>query len=266
MIQFLIHLFMVAIYQPFFNVLVFFYWAMDAATGKPDMGVAVILLTIIIRLLLLPLSLSSTRTEPERRKIADEVRALEEAFAHDPIRLEREKKKVLKINRRILISELANLFIQVVIAIMLWKIFAHGLAGEDIHLIYSFMPDVHLPFNLMFMGTYDLTHPHLVLNLIQSGLIFVFETLSMLSSPYKSSRGEVARMQLVLPLVSFVIFMGLPAGKKLFVITTLIFSIILLIIRVTWQKLNDYKDQVEAKEAAAAEGQPKVESVVVDVK
>lgn len=263
MFDFIFHLFIVAVYQPFLNILVFFYWAMDVATHKPDMGIAVILLTILIRFLLLPLSLSSSRTEPERRKIAEEIKKLEETFAHDPIRFEREKKKVLKVNHRVLVSELVNLFIQVVIAVMLWKIFAHGLAGEDLHLIYSFMPDVHLPFNLKFLGLVDLTHTSFLLNLIQSLLIFLFETISSLNSPYPVSRHEVVRMQLILPVVSFLVFMTLPAGKKLFVITTLIFSIILMLIKATIRKFGEYKEKFEAKQA---EGAAKTESIVVDTK
>ena len=62
--MFLGQLFMNIIYQPFLNVLVFFYWLDGIITrGHPDMGVAVILLTIIIRILLLPMSLAEDKSE-----------------------------------------------------------------------------------------------------------------------------------------------------------------------------------------------------------
>jgi hypothetical protein len=83
------------------------------------------------------------------------------------------------------------------------------------------------------------------------------------TSPYPYTRGQVVRLQLVLPVVSFIIFMGLPAGKKLFVITTLTFSILLNIGMAIQKRFNEYKEKVEAKEKAAQDGE---QQVVVEVK
>ncbi|MDQ5951153.1 MAG: hypothetical protein QG639_430, partial [Patescibacteria group bacterium] len=249
---------------PFFNVLVFFYWIMDTVTGgNADMGVAVIFLTILIRLLLLPLSFAGMRTEKERREISHQVAELERKYKSEPVIYQQEKKKIFKVNSKIFAAEVVNLFIQVGIALMLWRIFGTGLSGEDIHLIYPFMPEVQLPFNLVFMDRFDLTHTSFTLNLIQSVLLLILETLMAYTSPYPYTRGQVVRLQLVLPVVSFIIFMGLPAGKKLFVITTLTFSILLNIGMAIQKRFNEYKEKVEAKEKAAQDGE---QQVVVEVK
>ena len=254
------------IYQPFLNILVGFYWLLGLfSDGKPDMGIAVIFLTILIRILLLPLALSANKSEGERRDIAHKIKDIEKTFDSEPIKREQMKKQVLKSSRKVILSELFNLFIQVSIALMLWKIFQTGLVGADIHLIYSFMPEIELPFNLVFLGKYDLTHTNLILNLTQSFLIFVLESLSLFTSYYPVSRKEVIRMQLVLPIVSFIIFMGLPAGKKLFVITSLIFSIILLLIRVIRRAILSYMDRKEAEMAGPSEEKTE-EKIVVEVK
>ena len=68
----LAHIFTVFIYQPFFNILVFFYWLIGLS-GKPDMGIAVIFLTILVRILLMPLSLSGQRSEKDRRAISKKM-------------------------------------------------------------------------------------------------------------------------------------------------------------------------------------------------
>ncbi len=228
------HIFIAFIYQPFLNILVGIYWLLNLLPrGHADMGVAVIIFTVIIRILLLPLTFSGERSEKERREIGKKVKELEVVYAGQPITLQHEVKKLLHKNARIIFSELVTLFIQIMIALMLWRIFAKGLPGEDLHLIYSWMPDVAQPFNLVFLGKYDLTHPHLILNIIQSLLIAVLETLDIVSSPYPISRKEVVRLELTLPIASFLIFMFLPAGKKLFVITTLIFSIVYKLFRIT---------------------------------
>jgi hypothetical protein len=53
----------------------------------------------------------------------------------------------------------------------------------------------------------------------------------MLFSPIKSSKKEFLNLGIFLPIVSFILFALLPAGKKVFIITSIIFSILLLVIK-----------------------------------
>ncbi|HKY74243.1 MAG TPA: YidC/Oxa1 family membrane protein insertase [Patescibacteria group bacterium] len=232
------HLYTIIIYQPFLNILVGIYWLLNAVKSSglsipppTDMGVAVIIFTVIVRVILLPLTFSGERSEKERREIEKKIEEIEHRLSANPIQRDKEIKRILRGNRRIVLSSLIELTIQVLIALMLWRIFAKGLLGEDLHLIYPWMPKAQLPFNLLFLGKYDLTHPHMALNLLQSALILILETINTLSSPYKVTRKEVVRMQFTLPIFSFIIFAFLPAGKKLFVITALLFSIVYSLIR-----------------------------------
>jgi YidC/Oxa1 family membrane protein insertase len=266
--MFFLDIFQQIIYQPFLNVLVGIYWLLGfASEGAPDMGIAVILLTVFIRILMLPMSLSATRSEEDRREIGIKVAELEKLYIADPIKLRMGKKKVFKKSRSVIISELFSLFVQVSIALMLWRIFETGLTGEDLHLIYAFMPEVSLPFNLVFLGEIDLSHGNLLLNFVQSFTIFLFETIAVLTSPYPPSKGEVVRLQLTLPIVSFLIFMYLPAGKKLFVITTLCFSIVLTLAQFIYRSFMSYKDKMEQKELAEeSQDMPPEEKVVVAIK
>ncbi len=258
----MIHWFVVLIYQPFFNLLVFLYWLLEFMTGgNADMGVAVIILTIIIRFLLLPISFAGEKSEAERREIAHKIKDIEQQHQAEPILQKKLKAEVMKKSRPVFFGEIFNLAIQVAIALMLYRIFNTGLSGADVHLLYPFMPEVELPFNLVFWGRFDLTHTSVILNLVQSITIFVLETLTMYYSPYPVRKDEVVRYQLILPVASFLIFMFLPAGKKLFIITTMLFSIVLTLIKIVRWKFEAYKEKKEQEELQAAE-----ESVVVDVK
>jgi len=255
------HLFTLLIYQPFLNILVFTYWLLGFITdGHPDMGIAVIIFTVIVRFFMLPLSLKAHRTEPERHKIMEDLAQVKKDFAGDPIGYQKARKKLLKTNNRVFFSELVSLVVQVALALMLWQMFKTGLKGADLNLLYSFMPDVETPYNLLFLGKYDLGAPNLILNFIQSLLIFIAETLSLYYSRYRVTRSDVVRMQLFLPVISFIIFMGLPAGKKMFVITSLVFSIVLLIIRIVLRTFSDYKYK---KEQQAHESDLAKEKIVV---
>lgn len=260
----MLHAFQVLVYQPFFNLLVGLYWLLGQIPGiDPDMGIAVIIFTVIIRVLLLPVSLAAHRQEKTRKQIEAEIHALEEKYAQDPVVRKQEFKKTFHRNRSVVVAELISLAIQVIIALMLWRIFGTGLPGEDIHLIYPWMPKVELPFNLVFLGKFDLTHPDWQLNVIQSVLIFVVETLSIYVSPYPIRKGEVVRLQLILPVVSFLIFSQLPAGKKLFVIVTLAFSVVLILGRAIALKLRRIQERIEKREEAMANPQ---DQVLVEVK
>ena len=212
------------IYQPFFNILVGLYLLLGGISPSLlDMGIAVIIFSLVIRLILFPLTLAGERSEDEKRKIAAKITEIKRLYSHEPIRQREEIKLVMRANLRSVIATTANLLIQLAIILMLYRIFTTGLEGADFHLLYDFIPRPGT-INLMFLGKYDLSHTNASLNLLQSVMIFVVELLLALRAPFSLSRKEKALMQLVLPLGSYVIFMFLPAGKKLFVITSLAFS------------------------------------------
>ncbi len=242
----LFSIFTIAIYRPFFNLLVAIYLFLGLGSAEPDMGIAVIILTLIIRILLLPLSLAGSKSEPQRREVTKKLKELEKEFAQKPHEFKKARKKLFGKNRRLLIAELVSLGIQVITALMLFRIFKTGLEGKDLHLLYDFMPKVSESFNLEFLGRFDLSRSSLTLNLVQSLSIFIFETVAAITSPYPYSRAETVRLQFTLPVVSFFIFLFLPAGKKLFVITTLLFSTALLIAKYVYKRFA-----VEEKQASS---------------
>lgn len=228
---FLFALFVRFFYQPFFNLLVAIYWLLDLATGgRADMGIAVILFTIAFRILWLPISLSSSRSEKERREIAEKVKSIKAHYRNDPVGERKATKALLKGNRKIMLLSGLDLGLQILIALMLYRIFATGLGGADFHLLYSFMPKIAEPFNLLFLGKYELSHSNMTLNLIQSLTILTAEVVSNFTSPFPANRKDVTTT-ISLPIISFLIFIYLPAGKKLFIITTLSFSIVLMLVK-----------------------------------
>lgn len=214
------------VYAPFFNILVGLYQILGRLSPElADMGIAVIIFSVIIQVLLFPLRLAGERSEEEKKKIVDKVNEAKQLYAHEPIRLRAEIKNIMRSNTRSVIATTANLAIGLAIILMLYRIFTTGLEGADFHLLYDFMP-VPDHINLLFLGKYDLSHTNATLNLIQSIMIFVVEVLVALRSPVALSRKDKALLQLVLPIGSFVIFMFLPSGKKIFMITSLAFSAI----------------------------------------
>lgn len=228
----LAHFFTILIYQPFFNLLVIIYQLLGKIDNQPDMGWAVIIFTILFRLLILPLSLNSGKSEKEKYEISEKWKQIQIDYSHDPVKLKEEKRGLVKTNPVVIISETLDVFIQVLIALMLYRMFTTGLEGTDFHLLYSFVPKPGSPFNLTWMHSYDLTHPNAFLNLINTIVIFLVEFISMRFSPFPLGKNEKTTL-IVLPIGAYLFFSQMPAGKKLFVITTLLFSIMLMLIRRT---------------------------------
>lgn len=223
-------IFVTLIYQPFLNLLVIIYQFMEKFRGSTDMGWSVIVFTIAFRFILLPISLNSSRSEKEKYEIGEKFRDINNKYSHDPITAKKLKRQLVRTNPVIIGSETFDIIIQVLIALMLYRMFTTGLEGADLHLLYPFVPKVDLPFNLTFMGKYDLTHPNVFLNLVNTIVIFIVEFISMKFSPFPLGKNEKTTL-IVLPIGAYLFFSQMPAGKKLFVITTLIFSIILMLIK-----------------------------------
>lgn len=249
-------IFITWLYQPFFNLLIFFYVLIERIPQvEADMGLAVVFLTLVIRVLMLPLSIASTRSRHERHQIEQQIRKAQQNSSSPHIAKEKTR-KILGTNRRIVISEAINFMIQMAIFFILYRIFTTGLKGEDLHLVYSFMPDFQFPFNMTFLGRFDLTKPSLMLNIIQSLTILAVEVLTLIDSPYPVSRKDFVRYTLILPVASFFIFIFLPAGKKVFIIVTLWFSFFFILARLLsrwFAKLLDRIDQKAQDQIKSAE-------------
>ncbi len=225
------HTFVVYIYQPFFNILVGIYWLIGESTSEFDMGLAVIIFAVVVRIIMLPLNFVGNRSAKGKKEISDQINQLNKKLKHDPVKLKKQTKKIIKSNPKAVISEGITLFVQILIVIMLYRIFKTGLEGADIHLLYKFMPKISLPINLMFLGQINLSKPSFILNIIQSALIFIVEMLQISFNPLPTSRKEFISLVIFLPVVSFIIFAFLPSGKKLFIITSLVFSIFIILIK-----------------------------------
>lgn len=209
------------IYTPFFNILVGLYSILGGISpDAADMGIAVIIFAIIVRLITFPLTLAGERSEEEKRKIIDKIDEAKRLYAHEPVRQKEAIKQVLRSNVRTVLATTTNIAIQLAIILMLYRLFNTGLGGRDFHLLYDFMPRPDF-INLVFLGKYDLSAPSAYLNFIQSLMIFVVEVLLAMRSPLSVPRRDKILLQIVLPIGSYIIFMFLPSGKILFVITSL---------------------------------------------
>lgn len=219
------------IYTPFFNILIGLYWLVGQIFPEPDMGIAMIFFAVAVRIILLPIDLAGDRSDEEKFKISKKIKDLRKELSADPIKLREETKKIMRQSPGAIISEIVNVIIQIIIIVMLYRIFTTGLEGEDLHLIYSWMPKIQEPINLMFLNLYDLSTTNSTLNILQSVMIAISEFIHLYFSPDKPTRKDLISLVIIFPIVCFFVFLFLPAGKKVYIITSLVFSIMVRLIR-----------------------------------
>ena len=211
------------LYTPLLNLLILLY--NGPAFGH--LGFAIIYLTIISRIVLLPFTVVSERSKMLYDKLAEKIDRIEHDFKNDPV----QKKEIIRqVMREHRVSPWAKVLVlagQALILVLLYQVFIGGINGK-LSDLYSWVskPDF---INTVFMG-YDLG----VRSLFWSGLVGVILFLEIYSDQ-KSQGNPITRSdvfyQLFFPLVVFLILWALPMAKSIFILTSLIFSFLVIIIR-----------------------------------
>ena len=78
------NLFLQIFYRPFLNALVLIYNLMPV---YKDMGIALIIFVVLLRIVLLPLRKKAKASEPDQEKIMAEIAKAEEEYQYEPIKL-----------------------------------------------------------------------------------------------------------------------------------------------------------------------------------
>ena len=129
------HLFTIIFYQPILNLLV---WLYDVIPGH-DIGVAIILLTIIIKLVLLPLSKKSIESQKSLRDLQPKMDEVKKRY---PDSKEEQSKAMMVLYKENKINPLSSclpLLIQLPFLWALYRVFYNGLTKKgSLDLVYSF--------------------------------------------------------------------------------------------------------------------------------
>jgi YidC/Oxa1 family membrane protein insertase len=230
--DFLINAFNLILYQPLFNVLILIYQYLPGQ----DLGMAVIVLTVLIRLILSPLMAQSIRSQKALSTLQPKIQELQEKFKNDK---EKQAREVMELYRREKINPLGGclpLLLQMPILIALFRVFLtfrDGIGAAQSEVLYSFVSLSNLPAEPMFLGLVNLAQPSWVLAIL-AGVCQFFQTkmLSPKTGKVKSSDqmaklpGMMQKQMLYFfPFFIFFILLRLPAAIGLYWIVTALFSI-----------------------------------------
>ncbi len=213
------------LYQPLFNALIYIY----SNIADQNLGWAVVWLTIFLRILLLPLTIISERNAIREEKAILETEAASATYKHDKILQKEEMRKVMKKYR---ISPWAKVFalaIQLLVLVLLYQVFVRGITGEKMAKMLYPIIDFPGKLNTNFYG-FEIGNPH---DSIWAGIcaLYLFFEIMIENRAKKVWHSGQAAFVFVFPLFIFGALWILPMVKSLFILTSMVFSSIISLMR-----------------------------------
>lgn len=218
-------------YKPLLNGLVF---VLDVLPVH-DIGLAIILLTIAVRVIIFPLSHKATVTQKKIKDLEPRLKEIKDKNKDS----KEQAQKIMELYKEHGISPFSlfsffALFLQIPIFFAMYKVFAGGLTFDH-NLLY---PAVSLPEEISknFLGIIDITSKSLILAALAG--ISQFIQIRLAIPPYKKENGQKSdfkselaksmniQMRYFMPIVIFFVATRLPAAMSLFWLTMNVFSIV----------------------------------------
>lgn len=214
-------------FDPLYNSLIFLFQIFPWA----DAGIVVVLLTIIVRLILFPLSRKAVLTQVRMAEIAPELSTIKEKYKGNS---EEQARRTLALYREKGVNPFSGIFvliIQIPIILALYQIFIK-LPAIDSSLLYSFVfaPSI---IDMAFLGVIDLGSKSVILALlagVSTYLQFLVSTKGQ-KEPQGTSFGDnltrsmQKQTKYVFPAIMFFISYQISGVVGLYFLTTNLFSI-----------------------------------------
>ncbi len=230
----LVNIFDVFLYKPLFNSLVALY---NCIPGH-DFGIAIILLTLIIRFLLYPISVKAINSQKALQKLQPKVQEIQKKYKDNK---EKQAKEMLELYKTEKINPFSGLFLaiaQLPILIALYRVFWLGLNPNELSNLYQFVFNPG-QINALFLGIIDLSKPNLVLAVF-AGVFQFFQTKMLMSKKSPSptglpmqagkssdfSRVMQTQMTYFFPILTIIILFSLPSALGLYWTASGLFSVV----------------------------------------
>ena len=185
-------------------------WALDTFANLlfGEYGLSILVVTIIVRLLVLPLNLKQYQSSKAMQKIQPELQALQKKYKNDQQKLQEETMKLFQKHNINPLSGCFPLLVQMPILIALYYAIMYN-------------PDIRThSFLWMDLGTRD---PYYMLPILAALTTWLQQKIISLYSP---PNPQMRMILLIFPVMIFTISMSLPAALPLYWVYGNIFSIV----------------------------------------
>lgn len=221
----MIYLYQLIFYRPILNLLVYFY----ETVAIRDFGIAIILVTILIRLVLYPLFHKGAKQQMVMQRIQPKIKKIQELHKNNKEKQAQALMDLYKEHGVNPFSSILLLIVQIPIMIALYWVVRSALAPGDIAGLYSFVAPPQA-INALFLGFFNLAQPSVVLILLAALAQYFQARLAVYrdpsdKSPLAPAEKMARQMVFIGPLVTIFIFYTLPGAVGLYWLVTSLFSI-----------------------------------------
>lgn len=216
------------IYRPIFNLLI---WLYNVIPGH-DIGIAIIVLTILIKVVLYPLSLKSIKAQRELQEIQPLMEEIKQKHKDNKELLGKELMALYKKHNVNPAGSCLPLLIQLPFLIAVYQVFYNGLKPEAITQLYSFINNPGT-INFQFLHLIDLSKAFIPLAIIvgivqfwQAKMMVVTKQPAVPSAKDESMMANMNKqMMYLMPVMTVVIGFQLPSGLILYWLVTTLLTI-----------------------------------------
>lgn len=206
--------------QPLLNVLAFFVWL----APLNDLGIAICLLTVVVRLALHPFQKFATNSQEKMQRLQPKIEAVKKKFAGAK---DKQLEAMMAVYREEDINPLALtggsllvVIIQIPVLLGLFRVFGGDVKNAFTAGLYAFTPKPET-INTMFLGVIDLSAPSVALAAVAAALQFWqmrLQTKKTIVSQEPGSFGAAfqRQSQFLFPLLTVLIGARLPAALTLY--------------------------------------------------
>ena len=209
----------------------FIFWGMDACHGfLSDWGLAIIVATLIFRLLLAPLMQKQIKSSYKMNKFSPMIQELQEKYADDPQRLSEETRKLYSESGFNPVAGCLPLFLQMPIFIAVFQVLRDEMSWRvgDASAGYNFLsvvPDLTVSPSSALAGGIGTFLPYIILLLLFAGLTFAPMLIQQ-----RGQTGPQHQQMIIMAVImtGMMLFIGWssPAGVLLFWATSSLFGVI----------------------------------------
>lgn len=153
------------IFKPILNLLIFLY------TSIGDFGIAVIIITIILRLILFPLNKKTYESQKKLATLQPKIKQIQEKFKDNRQKLAEETMKLYKELGFSPFGLILPLLVQIIILIALYRVIILALNNGFEKYIYGFLPHIE-KISFTSFGILDLSKPNIILAFLAAGAQF----------------------------------------------------------------------------------------------
>ena len=228
----------------------FIFWGMDMCHNLVmDWGLAIILATIIFRLLLLPLMQKQIKSSYKMNKFSPMMQELQEKYADDPQRLSEETRKLYSESGFNPVAGCLPLFLQMPIFIAVFQVLRDEMSWRvgDASAGYNFLslvPDLTVTPAGALEGGFMSFLPYIILLLLFAGLTFAPMLIQQ-----RGQTGPQHQQMIIMSVVmsAMMLFIGWssPAGVLLFWATSSLFGVLQQQITTRMMKKEDEEAEAE---------------------